>query len=96
LADIQERAMTDQCTHLDQIKDVKPSAEGCTDCLQSGDRWFHLRICATCGYVGCCDNSKNRHATHHFEETGHPIIRSFQPGEEWGWCYIDEIFFETL
>ena len=78
------------CGHLDQIRTVAPSAPGCEECLAMGDRWFHLRICMTCGHVGCCDSSKNRHATRHHRETSHPIIRSFQPGEAWGWCYLDE------
>lgn len=84
------------CTHLDQIQVVKPSAIGCEDCLRRGDEWVHLRICLSCGHVGCCDSSKNRHATKHFSSTDHPIIKSFQPDEEWGWCFVDEIFFETM
>lgn len=78
------------CTHHDQIHDVTPSAQGCEDCLKIGGRWVHLRICLTCGHVGCCDNSPNRHATKHYHATGHPIIQSFQPGENWRWCYIDQ------
>jgi uncharacterized UBP type Zn finger protein len=79
-----------RCTHLDMIQKVVPSAQGCEDCLKIGGRWVHLRICLTCGHVGCCDNSPNRHATKHFHETGHPIIQSFEPRERWVWCYIDE------
>jgi uncharacterized UBP type Zn finger protein len=79
------------CTHRDQIKDVKPRSEGCEDCLKIGDSWVHLRLCLTCGYVGCCDNSKNKHATKHFHATGHTIIKSFEPGEDWLWCYVDEV-----
>ena len=79
------------CTHLDLINAVTPSAQGCEDCLKIGDVWFHLRICLICGYVGCCDNSKNKHATQHYRSTGHPIIQSFQPGEDWRWCYVDEV-----
>jgi len=82
------------CTHLDQIRDVTPSAQGCEDCLKTGDRWVHLRICMICGHVGCCDNSKNKHATAHFHATGHPIIKSFQKGEDWMWCYVDEMEIE--
>jgi uncharacterized UBP type Zn finger protein len=78
------------CRHLSTIADVTPSAEGCEDCLKIGDRWLHLRECLHCGHVGCCDDSKNRHATKHFRSTGHPIIRSFEPGEDWRWCYVDE------
>jgi hypothetical protein len=80
-----------RCTHLHEIRVVTPSAEGCEDCLKIGDTWVHLRICQICGHVGCCDNSKNKHATKHFHVTGHPIIRSFEPGEDWMWCYVDEV-----
>jgi len=84
------------CEHLDQIKEVTPSANGCEDCLRIGEDWVHLRLCMSCGHVGCCDSSKNKHATKHFHKTHHPIIKSFEPGEEWGWCYVDELFFESL
>ncbi|PYS60577.1 MAG: hypothetical protein DMF74_18395 [Acidobacteria bacterium] len=84
------------CTHLDQIKDVNPSANGCEDCLRLGARWVHLRLCMTCGHVGCCDSSPNKHATKHFHATQHPIIKSFQPDEEWGWCFVDEVMFDEL
>jgi len=80
------------CSHLDQIREVVPSGEGCKECLELGDRWVHLRLCLTCGHVGCCDSSKNRHASRHAAETGHPIVRSFQPGEDWRWCYVDETY----
>jgi uncharacterized UBP type Zn finger protein len=86
--------VAETCTHLDQIKDVPPSGDGCVECLQTGDWWVHLRMCSTCGHVGCCDDSMNRHATKHHEATQHPIIRSFEPGEGWYWCYPDELFFE--
>ena len=86
----------EDCTHLKLIKDVKPHSEGCEECLQSGEDWVHLRICKICGHVGCCDNSKNKHATKHFHSTGHPIIQSFEPDEKWGYCYVDDIFFESL
>ena len=75
--------MAKQCTHLDQIQEVTPSANGCEDCLKIGDTWVHLRLCLICGHVGCCDSSKNKHATKHFHATNHPIIQSFQPGEDW-------------
>jgi hypothetical protein len=84
------------CTHLDQIHDVEPSAEGCEECLTTGDDWVHLRLCRSCGHVGCCDNSKNRHATKHNHETGHAIIESFEPGEGWMYCYPDGAFIEPL
>ena len=78
------------CTHLDQIQDVTPSAKGCEDCLKIGGTWVHLRICLTCGHVGCCDHSPNRHATKHYNATGHPIVRSLEKGETWRWCYVDQ------
>jgi uncharacterized UBP type Zn finger protein len=84
------------CEHLKDIKSVSPSADGCEDCLKIGGQWVHLRMCMICGHVGCCDNSPNRHATKHYHATSHPIIESFEPGEEWGYCYPDDRFYETL
>ena len=81
----------DVCKHLDQIREVTASADGCEDCLRMGGSWVHLRLCMECGHVGCCDNSPHRHATAHFHKSGHPIIRTFEPGENWGWCYADEV-----
>jgi len=83
--------MTVNCTHLNQIEDVEPSGEGCEECLQMGDSWVHLRECLVCGHVGCCDSSKNKHATKHFHDTDHPIVASFEVGEGWRYCYVDEI-----
>jgi uncharacterized UBP type Zn finger protein len=80
-----------ECTHLDQVRDVKPHSQGCEECLKMGDRWVHLRLCLSCGHVGCCDSSKNKHATKHFHAMKHPIMRSIEPGEDWGWCYIDNL-----
>jgi uncharacterized UBP type Zn finger protein len=88
--------MPESCPHLQTIRDVTPSAAGCEECLKTGDAWVHLRLCLSCGHVGCCDNSKNRHATRHYHETHHPMIRSFEPGEDWGWCYVDNVFFDSL
>ena len=79
------------CAHFDVVRDVQPRARGCEECLKIGSRWLHLRMCRTCGHVGCCDSSPNRHATAHFHETGHPIVRSIEPGESWSWCYVDEV-----
>jgi uncharacterized UBP type Zn finger protein len=79
-----------KCAHVAQIQLVTPSAEGCQDCLKLGDTWVHLRLCLTCGHVGCCDKSKNKHATGHYHASGHPIVRSFEPGEDWRWCYVDK------
>lgn len=78
------------CTHLDQIHDVDARTDGCEECLKTGDSWVQLRKCLTCGHVGCCDSSKNTHATKHYNETRHAIIQSFQPGEDWRWCYVDQ------
>ena len=87
----QDKPKEKVCTHRDQIRPVTPSSGGCEDCLKTGDRWVHLRLCLICGHVGCCDDSKNRHATRHFHATGHPIIKSFEPGEDWMWCYVDQV-----
>ena len=81
------------CKHLKLVQeDVKPSADGCEDCLKIGDSWVHLRLCLICGHVGCCDSSKNKHATKHFHSTEHPLIQSFEPDEDWKWCYMDKTF----
>jgi len=82
------------CTHLDSIAAAFPGAPGCEECLATGGQWVHLRMCQTCGHVGCCDSSPGRHATAHFRLTGHPLVRSFEPGEDWFWCYVDEVMFE--
>jgi uncharacterized UBP type Zn finger protein len=82
------------CAHLDTITAVLPSSPGCEECLATGGTWVHLRMCQTCGHVGCCDSSPGRHTTAHFTLTGHPVIRSFEPGEDWFWCYVDEVMFE--
>ena len=79
------------CSHLDHVHDVTPSAQGCEECLEAGDRWVHLRVCMECGHVGCCDSSPNKHATTHYHRTGHPVVRSIERGESWGWCYEDEV-----
>jgi uncharacterized UBP type Zn finger protein len=79
------------CVHLKQIKDVAPRTDGCEECLKIGDDWVHLRLCRTCGQVGCCDSSKNRHARKHFHEVHHPIVRSLEPGEDWSYCFIDDV-----
>jgi uncharacterized UBP type Zn finger protein len=85
-----------QCKHLNEVAEVEPSADGCEDCLKIGSSWLHLRMCKTCGHVGCCDSSLLRHARAHFRESGHPIIKSFEPGEDWGFCYVDNIYYESL
>ena len=80
-----------KCPHTSQIQDVQPRTSGCEECLKMGDAWVHLRLCLTCGHVGCCDSSKNKHATKHFHASTHPIAKSIEPGENWGWCYIDKV-----
>ena len=87
------------CPHLTAAArrtPVKPNAEGCSECLASGGEWMHLRLCLTCGHVGCCDNSPQRHATKHHRATKHPVIRSYEPDEGWGFCYLDDTYVEEL
>jgi uncharacterized UBP type Zn finger protein len=85
--------MTTTCTHLRDVRvtELPQLLEGCEECLEIGGSWVHLRMCLACGKVGCCDNSPNRHATAHFHEQGHPLVRSAEPGEDWVWCYVDEL-----
>jgi hypothetical protein len=85
--------MSDVDPHLDEVRDVAPSSEGCEDCLKIGGRWVHLRMCMSCGHVGCCDSSPNRHATAHFHGSAHPIVQSYEPGEDWWYCYVDDVAF---
>jgi uncharacterized UBP type Zn finger protein len=87
--------MSSSCTHLDSIEitELPEEVAGCEECLASGGVWLHLRICLTCGHVGCCDDSPSKHATAHARSTDHPIIRSLEPGEDWCWCFVDEIGF---
>lgn len=83
------------CSHLDQIKDVEPNTpDGCEECLAIGDEWVHLRLCMSCGHVGCCNDSKNKHATKHFLSSGHAIMQSFEPGEDWMYCFRDDLAWE--
>ena len=82
------------CEHVVEARNVKPNTpNGCEECLKTGMRWVHLRLCQECGHVGCCDNSVGKHATKHFHATKHPIMKSFEPGEDWSWCYVDEVAF---
>lgn len=83
--------MAGQCSHLAHIRFTSSDKRVCEDCIKTGDRWVHLRLCLECGHVGCCDSSKNRHATRHFHDSKHPLIRSIEPGESWVWCYVDEL-----
>ena len=84
--------MSETCEHIQHSKKTKPHSKGCEECLKMGDSWVHLRLCLECGHVGCCDSSKNRHATKHFHTTKHPVVQSLEPGERWMWCYEDEVF----
>jgi Zn-finger in ubiquitin-hydrolases and other protein len=86
--------MTVSCTHVDDVDlEARPSAEGCEDCLREGGRWVHLRMCRSCGHVGCCDSSPSKHASAHFAAQGHPLMASFEPGEDWWWCFVDATAF---
>ncbi len=87
--------MTPTCAHLDSVEilAVPDEVAGCEECLALGTQWLHLRMCQSCGHIGCCDNSIGKHATAHYEATSHPIIRSAEPGEDWSWCYPDELMF---
>jgi len=87
---------TGVCEHVGAGREVAaPRADGCEDCLAAGGHWVHLRLCVVCGHVGCCDSSPNRHASGHFRATGHPLIQSYEPGEDWWWCYVDEVAFQV-
>ncbi|HXT38025.1 MAG TPA: UBP-type zinc finger domain-containing protein [Chloroflexota bacterium] len=88
--------MATRCVHWSEVREVTPSAPGCEECLQTGDSWVHLRMCLICGHVGCCDSSKNTHATKHFHATQHPIMQSVEPGDHWAWCYVDEIMLDPV
>jgi uncharacterized UBP type Zn finger protein len=77
------------CEHVPTAPHQRNS-RGCEECLAMGDTWVHLRTCLQCGHVGCCDDSKNKHATRHFKSTGHPVVQSAEAGEDWRWCYVDE------
>ena len=83
--------MAKTCTHTDLIKVTEPGKHVCEECVKMGDRWVHLRMCLICGNVGCCDSSENKHATKHFHDVGHPLMRSIEPGETWVWCYVDQM-----
>ena len=84
------KKVVDSCDHMNKVdQNVNGNTEGCEE---TGSDWVHLRLCLTCGHVGCCDSSENKHGTKHFKSTGHPLIRSFEPGEKWKWCYIDQVF----
>jgi uncharacterized UBP type Zn finger protein len=89
--------MSAPCTHADEIRlvELPETIAGCEDCLAGGGRWVHLRMCMSCGRIGCCDSSPNRHATTHARAEGHPVLRSAEPGEDWSWCVVDEVAFRV-
>ena len=85
------------CDHTRGLHGKEPrTPDGCEECLAAGGEWVHLRLCLECGHVGCCDDSPSKHATKHFHHTKHPVIRSFEPGEDWGWCYVDNVMFDPM
>jgi Zn-finger in ubiquitin-hydrolases and other protein len=86
---------TPPCEHLSSAEDVKPSGDGCVECLADGGRWVHLRLCENCGHIGCCDSSPGKHASAHARAENHPLVQSFEPGEDWWWCYVDEVAFRV-
>jgi hypothetical protein len=86
--------MAETCKHLNEIQNPKPSGPGCVECLKTNGWWVHLRRCMTCGHIGCCDSSPNKHASTHYQTHGHAIIQSYEPAEDWLWCFIDELLFE--
>jgi uncharacterized UBP type Zn finger protein len=86
-------AEKEACSHLTQLQMVTPNSDVCEQCIELGDTWVNLRLCMTCGQVGCCDDSKNQHASKHHHASSHPIIMSYQPNEEWLWCYVDGVLF---
>ncbi|HLX68656.1 MAG TPA: UBP-type zinc finger domain-containing protein [Verrucomicrobiae bacterium] len=83
--------MANKCHHLNQVKVTSSDVDVCEECVKTGDTWVHLRLCMECGKVGCCDSSKNKHATKHFHQAKHPVMRSIEPGESWMWCYVDDM-----
>ncbi|MEP6996683.1 MAG: UBP-type zinc finger domain-containing protein [Betaproteobacteria bacterium] len=88
--------MTEPCEHFSEIREVRAGANGCVDCMAIGAAWNELRLCLTCGHVACCEDSEHMHALKHFNATGHPMIASFEPGETWGWCYVDRRYFDPM
>lgn len=88
--------MVEPCAHFEGLQPAAPRTRGCEECLKLGERWIGLRLCLTCGHVGCCDDSPNTHATKHFHATQHPLIRSLERGDRWGWCYVDKKLFDPI
>ena len=91
----EQNGYTTQCEHVKNVDlDIKGNTNGCEECEKIGSDWVHLRLCLTCGHVGCCDNSKNKHGTKNFQSTKHPVIKSYEPQENWKWCFVDHVFIE--
>jgi uncharacterized UBP type Zn finger protein len=88
--------VTDRCQHFEDIQQVEAQSDRCQGCHALGATWTELRVCLTCGYVGCCEDSPHQHAQRHFETTGHPMIASLERGETWGWCYVDRRYFDPM
>jgi uncharacterized UBP type Zn finger protein len=84
------------CKHFDAAAFIQPTATACKECVELGSEWVHLRQCLVCGHVGCCDSSPNRHASNHVRVSDHPVVRSLEPGEYWGYCYVDDLFLEEI
>src|SRR5580698_6922985 len=90
--------LSNPCSHVSDIKirEVERPGKACVDCIKIHGHWLHLRECLICGHIACCDSSPNKHATKHFHGTGHPVMRSIEPGESWGWCFVDEVMVESV
>jgi len=92
---LKQNEHTTLCEHINHVYlDKKGNTKGCEECEKIGSDWVHLRLCLTCGHVGCCDNSKNKHGTKHFQSTKHPVMKSYEPEENWKWCFIDQVMIE--
>ena len=83
-----------QCRHIMSVVVVEPASDVCDECVALGDDWVHLRACLSCGNVGCCDQSKNKHATRHYRKTNHLLIQTIEPGEDWIYCYADDVMMQ--
>lgn len=88
--------MTERCEHFSELRDVSAGTNGCEECIALGASWNELRVCLSCGHVGCCEDSQHQHALQHFNTTGHPMIASFEPDETWGWCYVHRRYFDPM
>ena len=95
IAEMPGKNVDAKCVHIRRVNpEIHGSTKGCEECEKTGSQWVHLRLCLTCGHVGCCDDSINKHATKHFKKINHPVMKSYEPGENWKWCYVDELIME--